>query len=181
MTTPHWADTENFGPWAWDSVWLGDDLLPGVWSARPKKGRDVEKVKVKGEDGITLKDNGSSAPQIVLTGRLWHQQDWELWQEIQPNIDPEKPGAVRTPLPIYTALAELTGIRAVYIESIEFDPPKTAAEVLTVTITCTKWFPATKKTQAKTKDVKGFDGADRTDFDPDDFDVKPSNTVGNQL
>jgi hypothetical protein len=179
MTTPHWADTENFGPWAWDSLWLGGDLLPGVWRTKPSKSRDVEKIKVKGSDGITLKDNGTNATGLTIVGRLWTQDQWEAFQEILPNIDPEKPGATRTPLDIYSALPELFGVRGVYIEKIEADPPESAAGFLTITITATKWFPATKPTSSNQKSVKGFDGADRTEFDPSDFSV--AQTTEDQL
>lgn len=179
VPSPWFADTPNLGPYAWDSVWLGGALLPGVWQAKVSKSRSVEKVKVKGSDGITLRDNGRDGAAIVLTGRLWHQSDWESLQEIWKDLDPEKPGALRQPLDIWTALTDLSGIRNVYVEKLELDPPKTGNDILTVTLTCSEWFPATKTTKTSNQ-VKGFEGTDRVEFTDADL-APPGQTTGSHL
>ncbi len=179
MPSPWFGDTENLGPYAWDSVWLGGELLPGVWRVKLKKSRSVEKVKVKGSDGITLRDNGRDGGSLTLTGRLWHQIDWEILQEIWAKLDPEKPGSLRQPLDIYSALPDLVGIRNVYVEALELESPETANGTLNVTLTCSEWFPQTKPTSTS-KQVKGFDGADRTEWTENQL-AAPGDTTGDLL
>lgn len=179
MGAPWHGDTANLGPFAWDSLWLGGTLMPGVWSIKVKKSRSVEKVKIKGSDGITLRDNGRDGASLTLTGRISFQSDWAELQDLWKDLDPEKPGATRQPLDIWSALPDLAGVRSVYIESLELDPPKTANDVLTVTIQASEWFPAIKPTQPSKK-VKGFDGADANEWTEDQLNV-PSATTGDMF
>jgi hypothetical protein len=183
MSTPHWSDTENLGPWAWDSLWLGEQLLAGLWRVKGTSSRDVEEVKVKGKDGIRLRDNGSNATKLTLIGKIWYKEAWEEFQRQLPTFDPEKPGVTRTPLSIYGAIPDLMGVRSVYVKQVDIDPPETGAGFMTVTISATKWFPQVKDTSTKQDSAKGFDGAERDEFEFEDFQLAqaPSNSTEDQL
>lgn len=158
--TPFWGGGNEPGDAAraWDFCWLGDDLLPGIVEDVDVSGngRDVDKQKAKGDNGVTLKDNGVGAAKVTITLRLWDPEHHEAWQAIRRRIDPKNPGGLRTPLTITHPRATEEGIKGIYVERIDAKHPS-AVSGRTIVIECTEWFPAPKP--AKSKQEKKPDGA----------------------
>jgi hypothetical protein len=185
--TPFWGGGNDPGDEAraWDFCWLGDDLLPGIVEdvEVTGNGRDVDKQKAKGEDGVTLKDNGVGSAQITITLRLWDPEHHASWQEVRRRIDPKNPGGLRAPLTITHPRATEEGIKGVYVERIDAQHPS-AVSGRTIVIECSEWFPAPKpaKTSQKQKPtasdrrqglpgeaitLNAIEGIDGIDFGPE--------------
>lgn len=177
---PFWVSTE-YGNSLWDELFLGSDSWPGRWKITPKKDRAIEQAKQKGVDGVTLTDNGFNAGTLQAEGVLWLETQWEDFQLIYPNYDPQKPGVSRTPLSVYHPVLELMGIDSVYLKGISISPPG-AGGIVTVTLDLLQWFPATKAAQTKGK-IKGFNGTNNANakLESGDFAVPPSSNPGANL
>lgn len=146
---PYWGDDEK----AWNSVPLGDVVVPGICSVVADKGRNVEIKKTKGQDGHTMTDNGTTVGKVTITTTIVNREQWQLWQAVRERIDPVKQGGARTPLEIQHPEAQDRGIQNVYVKHIKGAPP-TARGAKTFVIECEEWFPQPKPTKATTSKAK---------------------------
>lgn len=137
---------------AWDYCWLGDDLLPGIVEDVdvPDGGRDVDAQKAKGDNGVTLKDNGVGAKTVTITLRMWDQEHHEAWKGVRERIDPANPGNIRKPLTITHPKAVEEKIKGVYVKQIVVSHPSPVSG-RTATITCVEWFPQPKAAKSEQK------------------------------
>lgn len=145
MPQPDWITD----PVAWNTVVLGPVTLPGVCVVTSKKGRDVDFKKAPEQDGGTDTDKGSTPGEVTISVTLKASQ-WELWQQIAPQIDPNRPGATTAPLEIRHPEPNSRGIRNVRVLDISGGTP-TAKGGKTFTIKCREWFPAPKPTKKGAK------------------------------
>ncbi len=150
---PFWGDNDQAKAAVWNTCRLGDVQLPGICSVKPKKGRDVDIKKAKGQDGHTMEDHGSSVGEVAITLILYDRASWEAWQKVRPTIDPNRPGATRKPLEIQHPACADRGIKDVYVVDIDADPP-TARGGMRITIHCKEWFAAPKKSKGASKLTK---------------------------
>src|SRR5688572_32514624 len=88
---PFWGG-ETLEEQAWNFVWLGEDLLPGIAEVTAEKGRAIDVQKSPGSDGATIKDNGFEPGTVDITLRILTREQWEAWQDVLPKIDPQKAG-----------------------------------------------------------------------------------------
>ena len=145
---PYWIDRgQEADGTAWNSVILGSSFLPGIAVVTCSVARDVDAKKTKGQDGATLEDNGVEPAEIGIELTLPRRDDWELWQQVLPDIHPRRPGGPRTPLEIVHPAPNMLGIRNIYVKEIIPEPP-TAKGGMKVTLRCVEWFPAPKPVKA---------------------------------
>lgn len=138
MPEPFWVD-EGGSEKAWDFCWLGDDLLPGIVDVDAAKAREVDKQKGHSDDGAHLADKGYVPGTVSIRLRIWRREQWERWQVVRPNIDPQF-GRLRTPLPILHPEAQDAKIDTVYVEKISSSSPQKGG-VKVIHIECVQWFP----------------------------------------
>lgn len=158
MTQPYWADNNPAEAGAWNTVRLGSVQLPGLCVVKAKKGRKLDTKKAKGQDGYASKDNGATEGKVTITVTLATRQHWIDWQKIKPLIDPNRPGATRSPLEIKHPECADRGIQNIYVVDIEGEPPS-AKGGKRYTIDCTEWFPQTKPSKGAGKDAKALPAA----------------------
>ncbi len=144
---PYWAEIDQTESASWNTCALGQDYLPGVCVVSAEKGRDLDIKKAKGQDGYTMTDNGMTAGKVTIVMTLATKEDWILWQQIRPRIDPNRPGGARKPLTIYHPEAQDRGIQNVVVKNIAGSPP-TARGGKVITIECSEWFPKPKPAKA---------------------------------
>jgi hypothetical protein len=141
---PFWTDD----PESWDTVVLGGATLPGIAEVHFDKSRDVDKKKSKGNDGITLTDNGADAAEGEITLTIWTAEQWRDWQRIKPKLDPQKAGGIKSPLTIIHPMAASAGVDTVYVEKLsETHPRKGGAQRITMSVV--QWFAQPKPVRAK--------------------------------
>lgn len=142
----------------WDVCWLGDDLLPGIVDdiEIDDNGRDVDEQKAKGNNGVSLKDNGVGAAKIKITFRYWTQVQHEAWLDVRKRIDPKNPGGIRAPLVPRHPRFDEESIKGIYVKRIDPGMPN-AVSGRKVVIEAVEWFPAAKpaKTTQKVKPKGG--------------------------
>jgi hypothetical protein len=158
MTLPYWADNDPAQAAAWNTCVLGSVQLPGICIVKAKKGRHFDTKKAKGQDGYTSKDNGATEGKVTISMTLATRADWIAWQKVRPLIDPNRPGATRSPLEIKHPECADRGIINVYVVEIEGEPP-TARGGKRFTIDCTEWFPQAKTSKGAGKDAKALPAA----------------------
>lgn len=126
----------------WDQMRLSGIDMPGKWQCRPTKKRQLDIVKIRLRDGVTILDNGYFGVELTTSGVIWNEPDFSELQSILPSIDPQKAGGGRSPLDIYMPAAALMGVGTVYIAQIVVQPP--ARGQLTVDIDMVQWFAKPK-------------------------------------
>lgn len=137
----------------WSTCILGGDVLPGVATVECGVKRDIEKQKKKGDDGVTLKDQGYESAPVTITLVQWLEEHWTSWMAILPKIHPRTKGGVRTPLAIVHPEPNHKGVAQVYVEEIPPTVVGTGAEYgkWTITIKAWQWFPLAKPAKSKMK------------------------------
>jgi hypothetical protein len=183
MTLPFWRPADIKEASLWDFVWLGGGLVPGMCADFDiSKERAIDMAKQKGQDGITLTDNGYEGAPCKMTQILWTQAQWDDFTEWLPNYDPQRPGGSRTPLDIVHPAAALLSVRSVYLRKIHLSNP--VKGILRVDFEMVQWFPATATAKPKGA-AKGFDGTNNKNgavIDPTAFKVNPpSGDTGTKL
>lgn len=142
-TQPGW-ETATDEAQAWNFCWLGPHFLPGIVKVRSRKARDIDKHKVKGDDGNYLEDEGYAGGQVTIELTLTTEEQWLEYQRILPFIDPEQLGGQKSPLSIVHPEPNAKGIHTVYVTSIDGDPPD-SKDGKTEVIECEQFFPIVKK------------------------------------
>lgn len=184
MTLPYWHPVgENPAGSLWDFLWLGGGLVPGFCVAFDiEKSRSIDQAKQKGQDGITLTDNGYEGAPVKATQILWKQSHWDDFTDWLPNYDPQRPGGSRTPLDIVHPAAALLAVHSVYLKKIHLANP--VKGILRVDFEMVQWFPATATAKSKAA-AKGFDGTNNKNgavLNPNDFKVNdPASDTGSKL
>lgn len=139
---PHWADDAALGPSLWDTVFLGELPLPGRAKVSCPLRRAVEEKKAKGKCGGTITDNGEEITPVDIDLEIVEPEEWQLWQDIMPQLWVRKKGGKRYPLKIEHPKTAMCGITEVYIKSIEIGDPENG--VMHVKISCSEWLIAPK-------------------------------------
>lgn len=181
MTVPFWVEEQIASASFWDFLLLGGVTWPGIWTIEADKSRAIDPAKEKGQDGITLTDNGYDASLVKAIGLIWKPTQLEALEEILPNFDPRRPGGSRTPLDIYHPVCTLLAIKTVYLRKISLANPQ--GGILRVNLDMIEWFPKTKPASTSKK-AKGFDGTDKSGapLNANDFTVtKPSSNTAGKL
>lgn len=142
MAQPFWDGAAGINDEAWNFVWLGGNLLPGVSVVDAPFSRSVEKKKAKGSDGTTVTDQGDELAPVTIRTEVYTPEQWEQWQEIIPTLWPKTAGSERTPLEIIHPLTAALGITAVYVEKLHMRPPEN--QVMVVEITAFDWATAVR-------------------------------------
>jgi hypothetical protein len=133
---------------AWDFCWLGDALLPGIASLEVTKTRSVDVKKSRGTDGATLSDDGYEPARVTVRLRMWTAEQWAAYQDLLPQIDPQRPGGLREPVAIVHPEVNVRGIDTVYVTSISGSSPERGGAKVE-TIECIQWFPQPKPAKSR--------------------------------
>ena len=166
LFAPFWYNT--FDPLAWDTVWLGGELFPGIASVTGSGlKRKVDVKKPKGSDGASLRDEGMEPAKLEIELVIYNKTGWEDLQGKLPIITPRKKGGLRTPLSIVHPLTRILGINNIYIDSIPIPDFDKTDGFLTVRFTAIEWFPAPKPVRAGKG--AGTSGSNKND-NPDEID-----------
>lgn len=146
---PYWIDD----PDAWNHPTIGDVRLPGVCTVVAEKGREIDVKKTKGKDGVTETDNGMEAGTVKIAMQIGNARQWAEWQAVRSKLDPNNPGALKSPMEIQHPACSEAGIRAIVIKKISSTSP-TAKAGRTYTFDCVEWFPQPPKKTKASKTVK---------------------------
>jgi hypothetical protein len=150
MTQPYWADNDPKEAGAWNTCVLGPVALPGICAVTAEKGRATDKKTAKGQDGHGTTDTGATPGKVTIDVVLATREHWIAWQKVRPLIDPNQPGAKRTPLEIKHPAAADRGIKDVYVTNIKADPPSARAG-MKIQIECDEWTPKPKTSKGADK------------------------------
>ncbi|HMI86269.1 MAG TPA: hypothetical protein VK550_19380 [Polyangiaceae bacterium] len=153
MTLPYWADNNPAEAARWNTVRLGTVQLPGLCVVTAEKGRDLDTKKAKGQDGYKSTDNGATPGKVTIELTLANRAEWMAWQKARPLIDPNRPGATRSPLEINHPAAADRGIQNIYVTNIKTSPP-TARGGMKISLDCEEWFPSVKTSKGAGKNAK---------------------------
>lgn len=140
--------TWELDPEPWDTLVLGADNMPGTWVVESDGiKRELKISKAKGEDGLSIRDEGMTAPRVSCQGQIL-SEEFERLKAILKTITPLKVGGVRTPLTIVHPIPNTLGIDKIYIDGISIKQP-TSSSPMVCTLECIQWFPAPKKVKTK--------------------------------
>lgn len=141
---PYWDDRDD--PLAWDTLWLGGELWPGICEiSGAGVGRKIDVKKSKGSDGATLKDEGYQLAKLTIRLTIYSESDWRSLQALLPTVHPKRKGGVRTPLEITNPQANLLGISQIYIDKIGIPKKPTSGDgLLTLDMSAIEWVPTPK-------------------------------------
>lgn len=161
LFAPFWYN--DFDPLAWDTVWLGGLLFPGIASITGSGlKRKIDVKKPKGSDGASLRDEGMEPARLEIELVIYNKTDWEDLQGKWTIITPRTQGGLRTPLSIVHPLTRLMGINRIYIDSIPVPDFDKTDGFLTVRFSAIEWFPAPKP--VKTGKGAGTGGSNKNDW-----------------
>jgi hypothetical protein len=156
---PGW-ETEGIDAQAWNFCWLGDDLLPGIVEVTSRKSRAIDKHKSKGTDGCFLEDEGYEGGSVTIRLTLINAEQWQAYQDLLTNIDPEQIGGLKRPLSILHPEPNAKGITTVYVTEISGGHPSSASGKVEV-IECEQYFPVVKpKKTSKNPKERGKEGSE---------------------
>lgn len=150
MAQPGWTGAGGSADLAWNRVQLGSYVLPGVCTVTGlRTGQQIDVKKQKGTDGAVIEDNGIEPARFRIEVRL-NEELWLAFQDVLQYIDPRRPGAARSPLPIIHPAPNFLNIREILITSITMGAPS-ARNGLLVTLACLQWFPQPKPQKKPTQ------------------------------
>lgn len=153
---PYWASNDLTDEATWNFMWLGGSFLPGlIQNCTAEKGRKIDEASPKGSDGAVTTDQGYSGGAVEFDLLITNQDEWDAFQEMLPNIDPQKPGGQVEPLEILHPEPNAIGIKTVRIAKITGYQPKQGG-AKRYHFSCKHWLPKLKtanvSTTANTKD-----------------------------
>jgi hypothetical protein len=135
---------------SWDRMQIGPRVMPGVWEVVSGEcARQVDHKKTKGKDGARIKDLGVLPGRFQLKGRMCTEADWDVLQDVIPEINPKKKGGLRNPVTIFHPAVALLGITTIYVERIR--PPEVSHGILTITMDVIEWTKSPKPTKTRDK------------------------------
>jgi hypothetical protein len=141
---PYWDDRDD--PLAWDTLWLGDEMWPGlVEISGAGVSRKIDVKKAKDTDGATIKDEGYQPAKLTITVTIYSLYQWGELQRLLPTVHPRRKGGTRTPLDIVNPQANLLGINQIYIDKIA--PPKKPGRgdgLCSITMSAIEWVASPK-------------------------------------
>jgi hypothetical protein len=136
--TPDW-ESDSF---AWDTLIIGTNVLPGVWDIEDGNVKRVLDVKkAPGRDGATIKDQGYENGALVCRGQMLAEH-WETMQSIAQTLKLATKGKNRSPVLIHHPKALYLGITRVYI--VEIEVPRIDNGIMTASIRVLEYLDKTK-------------------------------------
>lgn len=155
---PHWDDDHE----TWDTLKLGNDILPGPWDIEDGAAKRVMDIKkAPGLDGATIKDQGYENGALTCVGQFATPEQWLEMQGIAARLRMTQKGKERKPVEISHPKASYLGITRVYITEVVV--PKLDNGIMTATIRVLEYIEKPKKTK-KTKAQAAADATDNEFF-----------------
>lgn len=140
-------------PELWHTLNLGGEVWPGLWTVTTDGiKRELKISKAKGEDGLSIRDEGMTAPRVVCEGIILSREFPALQEKLRKH-SPKQPGGLRTPLTIVHPIPNTLGIDKIYIDGTTITHP-TSADPMRCKLECIQWFPAPKPVK-KGKSAEG--------------------------
>jgi hypothetical protein len=155
MPTESWVGAETFinGQYAgssWDICQLGEIYLPGVITIEDfEYGQDIDIQKRRKKEKPRIRDNGL-APCAFSIKCEFRASQWVEFQQKIAQVQPRRPGAIRSPLNIVHPLPNAFGVNSVYIHKIKMDSPSARKGGVAV-IRVAEWFEEEKDSKGPTK------------------------------
>jgi len=141
---PYWDDRDD--PLAWDTLWLGDEMWPGLAEiSGAGVSRKIDVKKSKNTDGATIKDEGYQPAKLTITITIYSLRQYDELKRLLPMVHPKRKGGVRAPLEISHVQANLLGITQIYIDKIA--PPKKPDRgkgLMVLSMSAIEWVPTPK-------------------------------------
>jgi hypothetical protein len=115
MATIPWPGDD---PTAWDLLFLGGAVFPGLCRIKaPKGGQKIDKKDSPGSDGESTTQQGEKAKTGEILIRMWEREQWDEYENAHKIVEPSI--GKRKPLDIVTAATASRGITSILIEDIE--------------------------------------------------------------
>lgn len=158
-------------PQAWSFLWLGGEMFPAACEITGSTQWDLDVKKTKGQDGVGIKDNGTTPAKLSAT-LTFVPKFWAKVQEILDRVSPPQLGGKRRPVEIKNARTDARGIHSVYITEIGL-PQTDDHGMMSFTMSLLQWIPEPKATKAGTGGKKTPKSAvERDPFKPGSY-VQP--------
>lgn len=133
---PFWIDGVDDGAVEWDSLLLGDVILPGVvTNVDIGHEVDIDVGKAQGNSGAPTTVKGRQPRPIKITFKMWKQDDWLSWQEDMKSLGIFGKTQSFQPYAIQHPATLAYGVDNVLIKGSSFTYPS-PIEGMTVTIDC---------------------------------------------
>ncbi|MFZ5891274.1 MAG: hypothetical protein ACOY0T_09510 [Myxococcota bacterium] len=148
LAYPTWTGSGGTRDAEWNTVVLGDVVLPGICTVEGLScGINVNTKRAKGQDGPRSKDNGIEPSKFVI--HVWlAEKHWGAWQAIVDRIHPRRPGRQRQPVEIKHPEPNVLGITHVRIISFIGEAP-TGTRGKKYRIVVEEWFDEPKEVKVK--------------------------------
>lgn len=142
MSVSDWSD-ENEGN-DWDTLFLGDKVVPGVVSVRAKCPDPRDKKKGKGSKRATTGDDGEHNIEFDVTVTLSHEEAKDFQKDILPLIRKANKNSARDPLFVGHPLAYFWGVSNVTIGEVDTPSPNSMDDWV-ISFQMTEWTPEAKE------------------------------------
>jgi hypothetical protein len=139
----YWDD----GSGAWDTLKLGDIVMPGIWRVECDCERNMDKKKPKGADCARLADHGYEPAELTLHGEIIGVEQWKALQAAVPKLHPRQKGGPRSPVRAEHPALALMGVHTIYIRA--FRAPQIKGGKLDFSIRALEWVAEPKKKKEK--------------------------------
>jgi hypothetical protein len=147
----YWDDLEA----GWDSLWIDNKLMPGVWQITSGEcARQVDHKKTKGKDGARIRDQGMLPSRFSAKGQLVSREDWIAMQGLIAEINPRKTGKMKKPLAVYHPAIAFLGVGTIYVERVRV--PEIRQGICEISLDMIEWTDTPKASNAaKATKAKG--------------------------
>ena len=132
------------GDKAWDELFVGGFKFPGLWTiSGPGIERKIDTKKPKGKAKASLTDEGDELGRIDCRGMLHTDEQLAEFVALLPMIHPRRVGGPKSPTDFYHPLANLLGIKQIYVNKIPI-PKIERGGKLFVSFSVLEWVPKPK-------------------------------------
>ncbi|MGW8285750.1 MAG: hypothetical protein ACWGPR_08530 [Candidatus Deferrimicrobiaceae bacterium] len=140
----HWQEASQ----SWDTLGLGDSVLPGVWEVQATASTNLDVKAKRGADGASIRDRGVDPVRFRMEGQvLATDGQWPALVTLMATIQPTR-GKGLGPLPISHPVAQLYKVSQIVIEVVE--GPEIRNGIGIFHIDALEWIPKPKKKRAPT-------------------------------
>lgn len=152
MSVQPWNGPDTDGKKSpWDTLYIDDVEIPGLWKVTGEVGQRIDIKPVKGNKGVKTTNEGPDAAELTMVGELDHDEAEELESMID-DIHPRNTTQFSSPRRLEYPAASFLGISVVRIKSISL--PALNGDLLYVTIKAVEYFddpkPANERRGAST-------------------------------
>ncbi len=139
------GESDDYGK-LWDSVTLGDFLLPGLCFVEVDRSVEIERAKPGNSTGAQLKLKGTKLADVTIDWRVWTAAQWDEMQEILTQLESLDGKKELRSWTMFNPVTFNRGIYSVAIEKIQ-GPTWDSKGFMGVKLKCVEWNPPPPKTK----------------------------------